>query len=121
MMSMTLSQWIADEFGDCQLFPGNRREEVMRLKHFCPTCQTDADAIARSVLVFTLKSPFENDFKIGSFSEESIMRMGRRMEVWSANLGLAMSNKWEKYGFSSGYVELPSKVEVSSICPIVHA
>jgi len=49
--------------------------------------------------------------KIGSFSEESIMRMGRRMEVWSANLGLAMSNKWKKYGFSSGYVELPSKVE----------
>ena len=76
MMSMTMSQWTADEFGDCQLFPGNRREEVMRLKHFCPTCQTDADAIARSVLVFTLKSPFENDFKIGSFSEESIMRMG---------------------------------------------
>ena len=63
MMSMTLSQWTTDEFGDCQLFPGNRREEVMRLKHFCPTCQTDADAIARSVLVFTLESLFENDFK----------------------------------------------------------
>ena len=51
----------------------------------------------------------------GSLSEESIMRMGRRMEVRSANLGLAMSNKWKKYGFSSGYVELPSKVEVSSL------
>ena len=55
MLPMTLSQWIADGNGDCQLFPGQPRERIMELIHFCPTCQSDADAIARSVLVCTLK------------------------------------------------------------------